>query len=193
MWMPITSMKNPMWNDRRSVARGLLAADVIAAVLFAGFTYATDKTGQHDIGYLFVLFLVGATYSLIAIVVFALPLLLSFGRLRVINLALSLVAGFFIGAVMAGITEWPGNGLMEVIRLNFSDHAVRRIWVFAAIGFASALGFWIVKKTVRLRVWGNQSPLGCHAAAVNLLAASSGDLDIVVLASESRTFKGSMR
>ena len=130
-----------MWNDRRSIVRGLLAADVIAAVLFAVFTYSTDKSGQHDLGYLLVLLLVGVAYSLIAIVVFALPLLVVFGRLRLINLALSLVAGFVIGAVMAGITERPGNGLIEVIRLNFSDHAVLRIWVFAAIGCASALGF----------------------------------------------------
>lgn len=141
----ITSM-SAMWNDRRSITRGLLAADVIAAVLFAVFTYSTDKSGQHDLGYLFVLLLVGVAYSLIAIVVFALPLLMVFGRLRVINLALSLVAGFFIGAAMAGITERPGNGLIEVIRLNFSDHAVLRIWVFAAIGCASALGFWLVRK-----------------------------------------------
>ena len=135
-----------MWNDRRSIFRGLLAADVIAAVLFAVFTYSTDKSGQHDLGYLLVLLLVGVAYSLIAIVVFALPLLVVFGRLRLINLALSLVAGFVIGAVMAGITERPGNGLIEVIRLNFSDHAVLRIWVFAAIGCASALGFWLVRK-----------------------------------------------
>jgi hypothetical protein len=136
-----------MWNDRRPIVRGLLAADVIAAVLFAVFTYSTDKSGQHDLGYLSVLLLVGIAYSLVAIVVFALPLLMVFGRLRVINLALSLVAGFFIGAVMAGMTEWPGNGLMEVIWANFSDHAVRRIWVFAAIGCASALGFWLVRKS----------------------------------------------
>jgi RsiW-degrading membrane proteinase PrsW (M82 family) len=136
-----------MWNDRQPIVRGLLAADGIAAVLFAVFTYSTDKSGQHDLGYLFVLLLVGVAYSLIAIVVFALPLLVVFGRLRVINLALSLVAGFFIGAVMAGMTEWPGNGLMEVIRVNFSDHAVRRIWAFAAIGCASALGFWLVRKS----------------------------------------------
>ena len=136
-----------MWNDRRPIVRGLLAADVIAAVLFAVFTYSTDKSGQHDLGYLLVLLLVGVAYSLIAIVVFALPLLVVFGRLRLINLALSLVAGFVIGAVMAGITERPGNGLIEVIRLNFSDHAVLRIWVFAAIGCASALGFWLVRKS----------------------------------------------
>jgi hypothetical protein len=136
-----------MWNDRRPIVRGLLAADVIAAVLFAAFTYSPDKSGQHDLGYLFVLLLVGVAYSLIAIIVFALPLLMFFGRLRVINLALSLVCGFVIGAVMAGITERPGNGLIEVIRLNFSDHAVLRIWVFAAIGCASALGFWLVRKS----------------------------------------------
>ena len=136
-----------MWNGRRPIVRGLLAADVIAAVLFAVFTYSTDKTGQHDLGYLLVVLLVGVAYSLIAIVVFALPLLVVFGRLRLINLALSLVAGFVIGAVMAGITERPGNGLIEVIRLNFSDHAVLRIWVFAAIGCVSALGFWLVRKS----------------------------------------------
>jgi F0F1-type ATP synthase assembly protein I len=136
-----------MWTDRRSVVRGLLAADVIAAVLFAVFTYVTDKSGQHDIGYLLVLLLVGAAYSLIAIVVFALPLLLVFGRLRAINLASSLVAGFFVGAVMAAITEWPVNGLVEVIRAHFDDHAVLRIWVFAAIGCASSLGFWLVRKS----------------------------------------------
>lgn len=136
-----------MGNDRRPIVRGLLAADVIAAVLFAVFTYSTEKSGQHDLGYLFVLLLVGVAYSLIAIVVFALPLLMFFGRLRLINLVLSLVAGFVIGAVMAGITERPGNGLIEVVRLNFSDHAVLRIWVFAAIGCASALGFWLVRKS----------------------------------------------
>jgi F0F1-type ATP synthase assembly protein I len=138
---------SPLWTERRSIVRGLLAADVIAAVLFAAFTYLTDKSGQHDLGYLFVLLLVGAAYSLIAIVVFALPLLMAFGRLRAINLASSLLAGFFIGAVMAAITERPGNGLIEVIRLNFSDHAVLRIWVFAAIGCASAVGFWFVRKS----------------------------------------------
>jgi hypothetical protein len=47
---------------------------------------------------------------------------------------------------MAGLTERPGNGLIEVIRLNFSDHAVLRMWVFAAIGCTSALGFWFVGK-----------------------------------------------
>ena len=136
-----------MWNDRRSIARGLLAADVIAAVLLVVYTCSTDKSWEHDLGYLVFLLLVSAAYSLIAIIVFALPLLMLFGRLRVINLALSLVSGFVIGAVMAGITERPGNGLMEVIRLNFSDHAVLRIWVFAAIGCASALGFWLVRKS----------------------------------------------
>ena len=139
---------SPIWSDRRPIIRGLLAADVIAAVLFAVFTYSTDKSGQYDLGYLFVLLLVGVAYSLIAIVVFVVPLLIVFGQLRVINLALSLVAGVVIGAVMAGITERPANGLVEVIRFNFSDHAVLRIWVFAAIGCASALGFWIVGKRV---------------------------------------------
>jgi uncharacterized membrane protein len=138
---------SPLWSDRRPIVRGLLAADVIAAVLFAVFTWSTDKSWGHDLGYLFVLLLVGAAYSLIAIIVFALPLLIVFGRLRVINLALSLVAGFVIGAVMAGITERPVTGLIDVIRLNFSDHAVLRIWVFAAIGCASALGFWLVRKS----------------------------------------------
>ena len=135
---------NPIVSDRS--ARALLAADIIAAVMFAVFTYSTDKSGQHNLGYFCVLLLVGLAYALIAIVVFALPLLLIIGRLRGINLALYLVAGFFIGAVMAGITEWPGNGLMEVIRFNFKDHAVRRLWAFAAIGCASALGYWFVNK-----------------------------------------------
>jgi hypothetical protein len=90
--------------------------------------------------------LVGAAYSLVAIIVLALPLLMIFGRLRIVNLSLSLASGFVIGAIMAGITEWPGNGVMEVIAANFSDHAVRRIWVFAAIGCTSALGFWLVGK-----------------------------------------------
>jgi hypothetical protein len=128
------------------MARGLLAADVISAVLFTVFTYSTDRS-EHDISYLLILLLVGVAYSLIAIIVFALPLLIVFGRLRVINLALSLIAGFFIGAAMASITERPASGLIEVIRLNFSDHAVLRIWVFAAIGCASALGFWLVRKS----------------------------------------------
>lgn len=135
-----------MRPDRRQIVRGLLAADVISAVLFAVFTFSTDKSTEHDFGYLLVLLLVGALYSLVAIIVFALPLLTIFGRLRIVSLALSLVSGFVIGGVMAGVTEWPGNGVMEVIGANFSDHAVRRIWVFAAIGCASAFGFWLVVK-----------------------------------------------
>jgi len=136
-----------MLTDRRPIARGLFAADVIAAILFTVFTYSTDKSEQHDIGYLFVLLLVGVAYSVIPIVIFALPLLIVFGRLRVTNLALSLIGGFFIGAAMAGLTERPDKGLIEVVRLNFSDHAVLRIWAFAAIGCASALGFWLVRKS----------------------------------------------
>jgi hypothetical protein len=135
------------WNDRRSTGRGLLAADLIAAVLLTVFTCLTDTAWEHDLGYVLLLLLVSAAYSLIAIIVFALPLLIVFSRLRVVNLAISLVAGFFIGAVMAGMTERPVDGLMEVLQFNFSDHAVRRIWVFAAIGCASALGFWLVRKS----------------------------------------------
>jgi hypothetical protein len=135
-----------MRNDRRQTVHGLLAADVISAVLFAVFTFSTDKSTEHEFGYLLVLLLVGAAFSLVAIIVFALPLLMIFGRLRIVNLALSLASGFVIGGVMAGITEWPGNGVTEVIRANFSDHAVLRIWVFAAIGCASAFGFWLVRK-----------------------------------------------
>jgi hypothetical protein len=137
----------PILNDRKSIARGLVAADVTAAVLFAVFTYSTDKSGQYGLDYLFVLLLVGIAYSLIAIIVFALPLLIIFARRRVINLSLSLVAGFFIGAAMAGITEWPGNGLMEVMRVNLNDHAVQRICAFAVIGCVSALVFWMVRKS----------------------------------------------
>ena len=138
-------------SDRRAITRGLLAAEIIAAVLFAVFTYSTDKSGPRDIGYLLILLLVGAAYSLVPIVIIALPLLIVFGRLRAINPTSSLVAGFFIGALMAGITEWPSNGLGEVIKFNFADHAVRRIWAFSAIGCASGLGFWLVRKTVRHR------------------------------------------
>lgn len=136
-----------MSNDTRAIIRGLFAADGIAAVLFAVFTYSTDKSGHHDLVYFAILLLVGIVYSLIAIVIFALPLLIVFGRLRVINLALSLVSGFVIGAVMAGATERPGNGLIEVVQLNLSDHAVVRIWVFAVIGCVSALGFWLVRNS----------------------------------------------
>jgi hypothetical protein len=135
------------WKDRTSIARGLIAADLIAAVLLTVFACLTDKAWEHDIGYLLFVLLVGAGYSLIAIIVFALPLLVLFGRLRVINLALALVSGLVVGAVVAGITEPPGNGLIEVIRFNFSDHAVLRIWAFAAIGCASAFGFWVVRKS----------------------------------------------
>ena len=89
--------------------------------------------------------LVGVAYSLIAIVVFALPLLLVFSRLRVINVVPSLVAGFLIGAIVAGLTERPAGGLIQVIRLDFGDHAVLRIWFFSAIGCVSGLGFWFVR------------------------------------------------
>jgi hypothetical protein len=135
-------------KDRRSIARGLFASDAISAILFAVFTYLTDQSAQRDLAYFSVLLLVGAAYSLAAIVVFALPLLIVFGRLRIMRSVFpSLIAGFFIGALMAGLTERPGNGLIEVVRLNFSEHAVLRIWVFAAIGCASALGFWLVRKS----------------------------------------------
>jgi hypothetical protein len=135
-----------MRSERRSLVLGAIVADLVAAALFAAFTYVTDKSGLQGLDYFFVLLLVGLAYSFIAICVFALPLFFVLRRLKAINWATSIAAGFFIGAAMAALTAWPQNGLTDIVRMNIEDGSVLRVWVFAAIGGVSALAFLIVTR-----------------------------------------------
>jgi hypothetical protein len=133
-------------TNYRAIAIAFLVADIVSAMLFAAFTFLTDKSGLQGPGYAVILLLLGAQFSLMAIVVFALPLLFIFVRLRLVNIWSTLLSGLVVGAAMAGITEWPPAGISAVLNVAWDDLAVRRIYVFAVIGAVSALGFWLTWK-----------------------------------------------
>ena len=130
--------------DRRSIASAFLVAAVVSTVLFTAFTFATDQSGLRGPGYLMMLLLVGVASSLLAIVVLALPAFFLLARLRLVNLWSALAAGLVIGAIMAGVTEWPQSGLKAFTHADWDDHAVIRIYVHAAIGAVAALCFWLI-------------------------------------------------
>jgi hypothetical protein len=124
-------------------------AGTISAVLYAGYTFFTEQSGLQGPGYAVLLLMVGAQFSFLAIVVLALPTYIVFSRLRLFKLWSSLAAGLVFGATMAAITEWPQTGLRSFVDVGWSDHAVRRIFVYAAIGAVAGLGFWLAWKQGR--------------------------------------------
>jgi len=130
-------------KSRRTFADSSLIAAVVAAVLFAAFGIATDESGFRGPSYAGLLFLIGMAGSLLAIAVLALPTFLILARLQLANLWSTLAAGLAIGALLAGITEWPQTGLTAFAQDGWSDHAVRRICVLAVIGAISASCFWL--------------------------------------------------
>lgn len=141
--MRMQSIAKPDKESRRAVADSSLIAAIVAAVLFAAFGLATDESGLRGPGYAGLLLLVGMAASLLAITVFALPAFLILVRLQLVTLWSALAAGLTIGAILAGITEWPQTGLAAFTRDGWSDHAVRRICVLATIGAVSASCFWL--------------------------------------------------
>jgi len=134
-------------SDRRPIAVAFFSAAVVSAVLFAAFTFAIDTSGLRSPAYAMLLLLVGMASSLLAIVVLALPALLVLVRLRLVNLWSALTSGLVIGTIVAGLTEWPQSGLEAFRHIGLEDHAVRRTYVFALIGTASALSFWLTWKS----------------------------------------------
>jgi hypothetical protein len=134
-------------SDRRPIAVAFFAAAVVSTVLFAAFIFAGDTSGLRSPTYAMLLLLVGMASSLLSIVVLALPVLLVLVRLRLVNLWSALASGLVIGAIMAGLTEWPQLGLEAFRHIGWEDHAVRRICVFALIGTLSALSFWLTWKS----------------------------------------------
>src|SRR5208282_6896013 len=139
-------MSIPIANSR-AIVSGFLVADIISAVLFAVYVYLTEKSGLQSPYHFLLLLLVGAAFSLIVIVVFAVPALLALRYLRLVNLWTALIVGFIAGVGMASLTEWPQGGLDALMVVTWSNHAVRRIIVFGVIGATSALGFWLMWKS----------------------------------------------
>ncbi len=133
--------------NRQHIASAFFVAAVVSAALFAVFTFASDNSGLRSPSYAMLLLLVGMAFSLLAIVVLALPVLLVLVRLRLVNLWSALTSGLVIGAIMAGLTEWPQSGLEAFRHIGWEDHGVRRICVFALIGTLSALSFWLTWKS----------------------------------------------
>ena len=133
----------PDRKSRRAFADSSIIAAVVAAVLFAAFGLATDESGLRGPGNAGLLLLIGMAASLLAIAVLALPTFLILARLQLANVGSTLAAGLAIGALLAGITEWPQTGLAAFVQGGWSDHAVRRICVLAVIGAISASCFWL--------------------------------------------------
>ena len=96
--------------NRQHITSAFFVATMVSAALFAVFTFASDNSGLRSPGYAMLLLLVGMAFSLLAIVVLALPVLLLLARFRPANLWSALASGLVIGAIMAGLTEWPQSG-----------------------------------------------------------------------------------
>lgn len=130
----------PGW---KRVARSFSLAAGVSAVLFATFTFITDRSGLQSPSYAIVLLCIGMAASLFSIVVLGLPMLFFLMRLRLVNLWSTIASGLVIGAVMAGLTEWPQSGLDAFKSAGWDDHSVRRMCVLALIGAVAALCFWL--------------------------------------------------
>jgi hypothetical protein len=117
-----------------------VVAGLISTALFASYTFLTDSGLLGLSGDV----LVGLAYSSLVILFFAIPLFFLLMLLRIINLRMTLVSGFVIGAAVARIIDHWVDPLRET-------------GVFAAIGTVSALGFWLTLKSFGLtpnnRVW----------------------------------------
>ena len=131
-------------KEKDSVALALLSADLVSAALFTIYTYVTDSSGVQSPAYFGLLVLVGVSYSAVPITILALPLFLVWRRTGLFNLWSTLLSGIIIGCITARVLERPKNGVSSLLRFDWSDHAVRIMAVFGAIGGISAISFWLV-------------------------------------------------
>jgi hypothetical protein len=129
-------------SNNKALGSGFVASILIAAALFAVFTYSTDRSGLAGPWYFPVLLLVGVCFAAIACILFAVPTVLALRCFVTLTVWWSLFTGVLIGAVMAIGTEWPVGSLNDFLALNWTGHAIVRAVAFSLIGAASGLGFW---------------------------------------------------
>jgi putative effector of murein hydrolase len=129
-------------SDKKALGSGFVASVLVAAVLFAVFTYSTDRSGLQSPGYFALLLLIGFCFSAIACIVFAVPTALALRCFVTRTVWWSLITGILVGSAMAIGTEWPVGSLQDFLALNWTGHAIVRAIAFSSIGGASGLGFW---------------------------------------------------
>ena len=129
----------------RGAAGPALVAVCISTILLVTVGYFTDPLGPEGVGYLLFSVFVAAAYSMLAVGMFAVPLLLILMRLRWVNLWSALASGAVTGAAMAAsMLGWPQRGFVAFLQFPpEAGSAVYRIEYFAAVGTVSALGFWV--------------------------------------------------
>ncbi|MGO9934312.1 MAG: hypothetical protein ACLPV8_21195 [Steroidobacteraceae bacterium] len=130
--------------NKQRVATGLFVADAIAGVLFALSGLVTENTSDISLLGFLVSLLVGVGYSLVVIIVLALPMFVVLRYLKLVNLWSAMIAGLAIGVMVAAFFGLPTHGFVDIFHVNLREDAVVRALIFGAIGIASALGFWLV-------------------------------------------------
>jgi hypothetical protein len=130
-----------------------VVAGVISAVLWASYVLLIDPIGTtrppaHS--GLVAWLLIGIGFSSLALFLLAVPLFVALTLLRIVNVWVTLLSGFAIGAVVACIVDWPNTRLGAFTHLEWTDVAVRQTCVFAAIGTVSAVGFWFTLRAFGL-------------------------------------------
>jgi hypothetical protein len=136
-------------KEKDSVAFGFLTADLVSGVLFTVLPYLTgdssslERPADFAISLLLAL-LIGTGYSAVPITILALPLYLVLRRTGLINRWSTLIFGIIIGGITAWVLERPNRGVSAYTHFDWSDHAVRLMAGFAAIGGIAALSFWSV-------------------------------------------------
>jgi hypothetical protein len=145
----LPTANNTKWSlgtkEKDSVALAFLTADLVSAALFTVLPYVTgDSASLQSPVYLALSLLIGICYTAVPITILALPLYLVLRRTGLINRWSALVIGIIIGGITAWVLERPSRGVSAYIHLDWSDHAVRLMAGFAAIGGIAALSFWSV-------------------------------------------------
>jgi hypothetical protein len=131
-------------REKNSVATALLAADIVAGLLYTLFCVVADHSGLMSPAYLALCLVIGLSYSAAPITIIALPLFLAFRRLGFVNAWSCLLSGLLVGCLTARVLARPRDGLLSVLELDWSDEAVRLMVVFGGIGAVAAASFWVV-------------------------------------------------
>jgi O-antigen ligase len=126
-------------------------AVVISGVLYTIYVLSTEHSGLHGVSYALVVLFFALTFSVSTTIVLAVPAFLVLIRLNLLSRSITILAGLVIGAIAAGITEWPQSGFAAFLDSELNDHAVSRTYACSAIGVVSGICFWETWKRLTRR------------------------------------------
>jgi hypothetical protein len=131
-------------DDRTAIETAFFYASLASGVLFATVAIAIDPSSARSLEYFAVLLLGGLAFSLLACIVFALPIFLGLRYLGVLSGWWAVVSGLSAGFTMAAVTEWANGSSYDLFHLRWTSHSIGRAFAFGTIGAVSGLVFWWV-------------------------------------------------